>query len=136
MGTATAPACQQRASQYAPIIHRAAITERELEMHRWIAAISSALLIPGLATAATAAATPFINFSKDTSDDRIEAAGSFSINLFAGSFTLINNVSPRVEPVSEVLLSRSQPKDIDNSDIQFPVSTDDFGSWPGEDWPP
>ena len=105
-------------------------------MHRWMAAISSALLIPGLATAAPAAATPFINFSKGTSDDRIEAAGSFSINLFAGSFTIVNNVSPRVEPVAGVLLSRSPPKDIDNSDIQFPVSTDDFGSWPGEDWLP
>jgi hypothetical protein len=112
------------------------MTERELEMHRWIAAISSALLIPSLATAAPAAATPFNNFSKDTSDDRTEVAGSFSINLFAGSFAIVNNMSPRVEPVAEVLLSRSPPKDIDNSDIQSPVSADDFGSWPGEDWLP
>ena len=112
------------------------MTERELEMHRWMAAISSALLIPGLATAAPAAATPFINFSKGTSDDRVEAAGSFSINLFVGSFTMVNNVSPRVEPVAGVLLSRSPPKDIDNSDIQFPVSMHDFESWPREDWLP
>jgi hypothetical protein len=45
-------------------------------------------------------------------------------------------VSPRVEPVAEILLARSPPRDIDNSDIKFPVSTDDFGSWPGEDWLP
>jgi hypothetical protein len=111
------------------------MTERELEMHRWMAAISSALLIPGLATAAPAAATPFINFSNGTSDDRVEAAGSFAISLFAGSFTIVNNVSPRVEPVAGALLSRSPPKDIDNSDIQFPVSMDNFASWPG-DWLP
>ena len=105
-------------------------------MHRWMAASSSALLIPGLATASPAAATPFINFGKGTSNDRVEAAGSFSINLFVGSFTMVNNVSPRVEPVAGVLLSRSPPKDIDNSDIQFPVSTDGFASWPGADWLP
>jgi hypothetical protein len=109
------------------------MTERELEMHRWIAAISSALLIPGLATAAPAAATPFNNFSNGTSDDRVEAAGSFAISLFASSLT--NNVSSRVEPDTGVLLSRSPPKDIDNSDIQFPVSIDDFASWP-VDWLP
>ena len=102
-------------------------------MHRWMAAISSALLIPGLTTAAPAAATPFINFGKGTSDDKIEAAGSYSINLFVGSFTIVNNVSPRVEPVVGALLSRSPPNDIDNSDIQFPVSMDGFASWPGED---
>jgi len=112
------------------------MTERELEMHRWIAAISSALLIPGLTTAAPAAATPFINFSKGTFDDRIEAAGSFAINLFAGSFAIVNSVSPRVEPVAGALLSRSPPNDIDNSDIQFPVSMADFASWPREDWLP
>ena len=105
-------------------------------MHRWMAAISSALLIPGLATASPAAATPFINFSNGTSDDRVEAAGSFSINLFVGSFTIANNVSPRVGPVAGVLLSRSPPKDIDNSDIQFPVSMYDFESWSREDWLP
>ena len=88
------------------------MTERELEMHRWMAAISSALLIPGLATAAPAAATPFINFSNGISDDRVEAAGRFSINPFAGSFSIVNNVSPRVEPVAGVLLSRSPPNDI------------------------
>jgi hypothetical protein len=112
------------------------MTERELEMHRWMAAISSALLIPGLTTAAPAAATPFINFSKGPSHDRIEAAGSYSINLFVGSFTIADNVSPRVEPVVGALLSRSPPNDIDNSDIQFRVSMDDFARWPREDWLP
>ena len=81
-------------------------------------------------------ATPLINFSKGTFDDRVEAAGSFPINLFAGSFTIANNLSHRVEPVAGALLSRSPPKDIDNAEIQFPVSTDDFGNWPRDDWLP
>jgi hypothetical protein len=112
------------------------MTERELEMHRWMAAISSALLISGLATASPAAATPFINFSKGTSDDRVEAAESFAINLFAGTFTIVNDVSPRVELDTGALLSRSPPKDIDYSDVQFSVSMEDLASWPGEDWLP
>jgi hypothetical protein len=117
------------------------MTERELEMYRSMAAISSAWLILGLATATPAAATPLLDSGNGTSDDWIAGDGSFSIrvfadNLFAGSFTAVNAVSPRVEPVAEVLLSRSLPKDLDTANIQFPVSTDDFKSWPGEDWPP
>jgi len=102
-------------------------------MHRWMAASSSALLILGLAAAAPAAAAPFI-FGTAETDDPMEAAERLSINLLPGWFTVGNNsqslallsVSPLEWPL----------KDIDNSDIQFPVSADDFESWPGEAWLP
>jgi hypothetical protein len=90
-----------------------------------MAVISSASLILGLAAATPAAATPH-TFGGAQLDDRLEAALRFSINPFAGSLTVTNNVLPRIEQDIDALLSVAPPKDLDNADIQFPARADEF----------
>ena len=87
--------------------------------------ISPALLILGLAAAIPVAATPH-TLGAAQLDDRLEAALRFSINPFAGSLTVANNVLPRIGQDIDALLSVAPPKDLDNEDIQFPVRADDF----------
>jgi hypothetical protein len=90
-----------------------------------MAVISSASLILGLAAATPAGATPHTPGAAQL-DDRLEAALRFSINPFAGSLTVTNNVLPRIEQDIDALLSVAPPKDLDNADIQFPVRAEDF----------
>jgi hypothetical protein len=105
-----------------------------LEMHRWMAAATSALLFLGLASATPAAATPSTS-GTDQSDDRMEAALSLSNNLFAGSFTVARNLLPWVVPVV-ALLSVSPPNDVESSEIRFPPQADEFENGLGNDWQP
>jgi hypothetical protein len=103
-------------------------------MHRWM--VTSAVLILGLAVATPPAASPYTS-DMGQSDDRMEAARRFAVNLFVGSFTVVNNVLPRVEPVTDVLLSVSPPDDdADSADMQFLPRVEDYDNWLREAWLP
>ena len=103
-------------------------------MHQRMTAATSALLILGLASATPAPATPSICATAQ-SDDTMEAAGRFSINLLAGWFNVTNKSLLSIAPVG-ALLSVSPPVDINSSDTQFAVRADDFENWLGDDWQP
>ena len=97
-----------------------------------MAATSSAFLL-GLVTAAQLMASPSPSGMGGPDDSTVTVSRSV-FSLSAGSFTVANNVVPRVELGEASLLSVSPPEAVAHDDVPFSDIAKDLESRTGEDW--
>jgi hypothetical protein len=99
---------------------------------RSVALTSIAMLILGHAIGISAMATPSSAVTGKPAD-RIASAWRVWAYLPAGSFSLVNNASPRVELDAGDLMSRTSAEADVDVDIPFPANAPDFQNWIGAD---
>lgn len=97
-----------------------------------MAATSSAFLL-GLVTAAQLMATPSPS-GMGGPDDSTGSVPRSVFSLSAGSFTVANNVVPRLEMGEGRLLSVSPPEVVAHDDVPFSDIAKDLESRTGDDW--
>jgi hypothetical protein len=96
--------------------------------------MSSAFLVVSLVTAAQLVAAPS-PIGTGGADDGTTPVPRSVFSLSAGSFTVANNVVPRVEMGESRLLSVSPPEVVAHDDVPFSDIAKDLESRTGDDWP-
>jgi hypothetical protein len=91
---------------------------------------SATLLIVALAVAMPAAATPTPTVASKL-DDRIEAASRAWVCPFAGSITVVSNITPRVDLDTGELVSALPPRTPISEETPFPADARDLQDWIG-----